>query len=260
MELFTGAQCPPCVAADVAFDALLKTYKPSELVTLQYHLHIPGPDPLTNGDSETRQRYYGDSFHGTPSTYFNGDSKASGGGGMGNAKDKYDEYRKVIDAALKGKRRATIDLKVNREGDEIKILAMAQATSTAKEAKSKDQCAPEADDEAPDASKLRLRLALVEEEIRYVGSNKLRFHHHVVRGMPGGAKGQALSEGQGKVDLTLTLDDVRKGLEDYLAPRKARFPNPLPPIALEHLSVVAFVQDDDSKEVLHAVMVPVDKK
>src|SRR5262249_34858033 len=48
MELFTGAQCPPCVAADLAFDGLEKTYKPSELILIQYHMHIPGPDPLTN--------------------------------------------------------------------------------------------------------------------------------------------------------------------------------------------------------------------
>ena len=52
MELFTGAQCPPCVAADVAFDVLEKTYKPADLVLIQYHLHIPGPDPLTNAASE----------------------------------------------------------------------------------------------------------------------------------------------------------------------------------------------------------------
>ena len=29
------------------FDALAKTYKPSEVVLLQYHIHVPGPDPLT---------------------------------------------------------------------------------------------------------------------------------------------------------------------------------------------------------------------
>ena len=51
VELFTGAECPPCVSADVAFDALLETYKPNEVVLLEYHLHIPGPDPLTNADS-----------------------------------------------------------------------------------------------------------------------------------------------------------------------------------------------------------------
>ena len=54
LELFTGTQCPPCVAAGVAFDALRDTYRPTELVLIQYHLHIPGPDPLTNADGEAR--------------------------------------------------------------------------------------------------------------------------------------------------------------------------------------------------------------
>jgi hypothetical protein len=45
MELFTGAQCPPCVAADLGFDGLNKSYQPTDLVLLQYHQHIPGPDP-----------------------------------------------------------------------------------------------------------------------------------------------------------------------------------------------------------------------
>ena len=57
VELFTGAQCPPCVAADIAFDAeAVKSYKAADVVLLQYHLHIPGPDPLTNADSEKRQQ------------------------------------------------------------------------------------------------------------------------------------------------------------------------------------------------------------
>jgi len=39
----------------------------------------------------------------------------------------------------------------------------------------------------------RLRLVLVEESIRYVGGNKLRFHHQVVRALPGGVKGYSRS-------------------------------------------------------------------
>jgi len=38
-------QCPPCVAADLAFEGLGKTYKTSEVVLLQYHLHIPRRTP-----------------------------------------------------------------------------------------------------------------------------------------------------------------------------------------------------------------------
>ena len=58
VELFTGAQCPPCVAADKAFDALEKTYKPGEVLLLEYHEHIPGPDPLTSPVNERRLLYY----------------------------------------------------------------------------------------------------------------------------------------------------------------------------------------------------------
>src|SRR5262249_8734529 len=32
VEVFTGAECPPCVGVDLAFDGLLKTYKPSEVI------------------------------------------------------------------------------------------------------------------------------------------------------------------------------------------------------------------------------------
>ena len=32
VELFTGAGCPPCVAADLAFDGLLRTYPPTDVV------------------------------------------------------------------------------------------------------------------------------------------------------------------------------------------------------------------------------------
>src|SRR5206468_734917 len=70
LELFTGVQCPPCVSADIAFDALLKTYKSSDVILLQYHLHIPGPDPLTNKDSEARSKFYG--VQGTPTMVLDG--------------------------------------------------------------------------------------------------------------------------------------------------------------------------------------------
>ena len=58
MELFTGATCPPCVAADAAFDALEMAYEPKDLVLIQYHMHIPGPDTLTNPATIARWEYY----------------------------------------------------------------------------------------------------------------------------------------------------------------------------------------------------------
>jgi hypothetical protein len=266
MELFTGAQCPPCVAADVAFDALLTTYKPAEFIGLQYHLHIPGPDPLTNSDSVARQKYYGSQVRGTPSTFFNGQSEAGGGGAMANSETKYAEYRKIIDKSLETTKGAKIALSATRAGDQIKIAATAEVTEkAASDTGSSSHSKPDGNAEKNSKedqghSKNVLRLALTEESIHYVGSNKLRFHHHVVRALPGGAKGSEIKDGKGKTEVTVSLADVKLDLEKYLSDfeKTMPFPNPLPEIKLEKLAVVAFVQDDGDKSILHAVSVPVE--
>ena len=128
MELFTGAQCPPCVAADVAFDALLETYQATELIGLQYHLHIPGPDPLTNKGSQSRQQYYGDEVSGIPAVFFNGHPHASGGGPMQLSEAKYKQYRRIIDTQLEAAKEATIHVSATRTGDKLKIAAQATVT------------------------------------------------------------------------------------------------------------------------------------
>jgi hypothetical protein len=237
MELFTGAQCPPCVAADVAFDALLKSYKPTDVVFLQYHLHIPGPDPLTNKVTEERAAYY--SVNSTPSTLFDGKSKASGGGAMANAKNKYDAYREVIDPALK---------------DTAEVLLKAKAT----ESDGKVTITVDVDKLIGPGESKKLRVVLVEESVRYIGGNGLRFHHHVVRDMPGGVKGVSLTKKQSKHTLTADLAAVRKKLAKYVSDyeeNRQSFPSVKRPMDLKKLKVIAFVQDDESKEVLNAVQV-----
>lgn len=248
MELFTGTQCPPCVAADVAFDALLKTYETDTLIGLQYHLHIPGPDPLTNADSEARSAYY--QVGGTPSTYFNGLQAAGGGGGMANARAKYDQYRSIIDPALEAKAQATIDLKVKRDGSKLTIAAKARRKTNGK------------GKEEAQSSNLRLRLVLTEETVRYVGGNGIRFHHHVVRAFPGGVDGLPFTGNRATAELTIDLNDVRKSLEEYLdqAAQQNPFPNTPPKIELQDLSLVALVQDDADHAILHAVSVAVPKE
>ncbi|MBM3979775.1 MAG: hypothetical protein FJ304_05745 [Planctomycetes bacterium] len=231
LELFTGAQCPPCVAADVAFDGLLKAYKPSELVLIQYHVHIPGPDPLTNPDTVARGRYYG--ITSAPSSFFNGTRAASGGGAMGASEAKFKQYAEVIDPILEKTTDVKVSGKVARAGDKLDIgLEVTGA----------------------DGEDLKLRVLVVEENVRYVGSNRVRFHHHVVRAMPGGADGVAVKDKTFKHAASADLGDVRKALtkylDDYAATRP--FPKADRPMEMKDLKVIALVQNDKTKEIVQA--------
>ncbi|MHC5540155.1 hypothetical protein ACYOEI_18195 [Singulisphaera rosea] len=263
MELFTGAECAPCVAADVGFDALFKSYAPSQVIGLQYHLNIPGPDPLTNGDSQGRMEYYAEEVQGTPSTFFNGRSLAGGGGPMKASEQKYKEFRRAIDERLESEQDASIHLSATRRGDQIEIqvqakvdrkspLTKASPAAGGDPLKDKKPLANE-----PSHSKPRLRLALTEEAVHYVGGNRLRFHHHVVRAFPGGIEGKDLSAGDGQMTLIVNLANLKQQLTKYAHDATQRpSPNLLSEIELKHLSVVAFVQDDADKAILHAVSVP----
>jgi len=256
MELFTGATCPPCVAADVAFDALMMTYQPKDLILIQYHMHIPAPDTLTNPDTIARSNYYTDKFkaemRGVPSALFNGkpfgqydmDPMHGGGGPMTNAENKFDQYRNVIDPLLEQKS----DLKI---------------TGTAKRTGEKININVNVDRVAEPGDHLKCRLLLVEEKVHYAGSNGIRFHHQVVRAMPaGGSAGTALAAKTTQVGTNFDLADLRRGLTKYLDDFAAErpFPNPDRPMELSHLKVIALVQNDTTGEILNAAEIEVEGK
>ena len=245
VELFTGAWCPPCVAADVAFDAVLKTYKPADVVMLQYHLHIPRPDPLTNADSEKRQKYYGGAIRGTPTAFVNGkttpeDPDDGLGGGKADAKESYDKLRQTIDKALEKDDEAKLKLTVDRKGDKIEAKA-------------------EVEDLKKTGDKVHLRFVLVQDVVRYVGGNGQRLHHHVVRALPGGAEGFPLKEAKAEQAVTIIPSDLKKELTDYLetAEKRRPFQDDARPVDLKHLKLIALIQDDETKEILQAVQVDV---
>ena len=247
MELFTGAQCPPCVAADVAFDSFAKSYPSAELVLIQYHMHIPGPDPMTNPTTVARWDYYSKlfpkDFRGTPSALFNGKPHGGGGGGMANAERKAEEYRKIVDPLLEGKTSLKLAGKAIRTGDKIQIeVELDGAEST--------------DD-------LKLRLLLVEDTVKYVGGNKLRFHHHVVRAMPGGAEGVAVNEKTMTHSVSVDVGSLRTDLTKYLvafAKNEQPFPSASRPLVMDHLTAIALVQNDETGEILQAVQMDVERK
>jgi thiol-disulfide isomerase/thioredoxin len=241
VELFTGAECPPCVAADLAFDALGKTYKPGEVVLLQYHLHIPGPDPLTNHDTVARRGYYRDDIEGTPTIFFNGKVQDFTGGGYDEGQERYEEYTGGLNPLLEKPARVKLKATATQKANKINITA-------------------EASDLDEPSDKIRLRLALVEDVVNYKGGNKLAHHHSVVRVMPGGAAGLALKEKAGKQTATVDLDELKKKLTAYLDEATkdlGEFPNKERPMDLKKLRVIAFVQNDATKEILQAVQVDV---
>ncbi len=242
VELFTGAECPPCVAADLAFDALEKTFKPTEVVLLQYHEHIPGPDPLANATTAERMKYYQEAFGravgGTPSMIFNGEPTAGGGGPKSAAQDKYDQYCEVIKPLLEKDSRAQIKLTATHKDDKIDIKA-------------------EVSDLKDTGESVRLRFVLVEEKVDYTGGNRLPAHHCVVRAMPGGAKGFALKDKTAKQNVTVNLADLKKELTKYLDDfcKEQSVELKERPMEFKNLRVVALVQDDNTREVLQAVEV-----
>ena len=238
MELFTGAQCGPCVAADLGFDGLEKSYQPTDVILLQYHLHIPGPDPLANADTKARADHY--DAHSTPTMLANGKETVRGGGPAAGSENKYGEYRKLIEPLLEESSKADIKLSARRNGNKIDIQAQVA-------------------DLAKPSAKIKLRFVLVEETVHYVGSNRIRYHHHIVRAMPGGVDGVALKEKTSHHAVSVDLDELRQKLTKYLdeTAKERPFSNPERPMEFKNLHVVALVQDDDSGEILQAVQVPV---
>jgi hypothetical protein len=242
VEEFTGAECRQCVAADLAFDSLGKAYAPAEVVLLQYRLPVQGPDPMANKDSEARLRYYEQEVRGVPTVLLDGAPQEALGGPVDAAPALAQEFRKAIDRLLEKPAGAKLTATAVRKGNKIDITATASEVAKPGDA-------------------LRLRVALVEEEVRYAGGNQLRIHHHVVRAFPGGAGGLAVKGKSAKQTVSVDLEELRKGLAKYLDDfaKNARqpFPKTERPMQLKNLKVVAFLQNDDTKEVLQAVQADV---
>lgn len=243
-EVFTGSGCPPCVAADLAFDTFLNRYQRKDMVVLMYHLHIPLPDPMTNLSTQARAKYYG--VRGVPTFAIDGDSSISGGGGRSATKSVYDRLLPVIENGLEKKAEAQIKLDAVMSDSGIKVLANVTTTKS-------------------DAN-LKLQIVLVEERLRFTGENGIRIHPMVVRSLAGeNASGFALGEKPEAIswrfDLSAISQELLKALDDYEGTRKATdgytFVEKKHAIDPTNLSVVAFVQDEKTKQILQAVTVKV---
>jgi hypothetical protein len=241
-EVFTGAGCPPCVGADLAFDAAAERYPTKDLAILMYHQHIPRPDPMTTLQTTARFKFY--DGHGVPTFAIDGDSKV-GGGGRDNIKEVYDRFNPEIEKDLELPAEAHISVGASLSGSKVKVHALVKGVKS----------------ESPD---LKVQIVLAEKELRYSGENGVRFHPMVVRAIGGpNAEGYDLHGEEAAFDQAFDLDEISAAIKDHLDDYEAKghrgepfkFTEKKFEIAHNDLVVVVFVQDGKTKHVLQSGLI-----
>jgi thiol-disulfide isomerase/thioredoxin len=238
-EIFTGSGCPPCVAADLVFDSALERYSRRDVVVLMYHQHIPRPDPMTNPATLARAKFY--KVNGVPSYAIDG-KLASGGGPRSYAEEMWNKVNPDLEKRLELAPNGKVQVDASLDGSSVRVKATADAIKT-------------------ESKEVTLQVALVEETLRYSGENGIRFHPMVVRGLGGpeeaGFKFDPAKPAPVEVtfDLTKIGEALTKHLDDYEKDKKITFSEKKAQIDRAKLGIVAFVQDEKSKEILQSIYV-----
>jgi hypothetical protein len=230
------------VGASLAFDAAQERYTRQDFVVLNYHVHIPLPDPMVNPATLKRQEFY--SVRSSPSYFFDGD--ADGGGGSADAaKSIFDsKIDPAIEKHLAAPPEARIGLQARSTGSTVKVKATVSKVTSK-------------------SDKLRLQIVLAEDTVTYSGENGERFHPVVVRSMALDAKsdqGFALKAGKGGTfrytfDVAKAAADAKVHLGDYETnTRKGEYQFRQKKHEITGgFVVVAFVQDEATKKILQSV-------
>jgi hypothetical protein len=232
-ELFTGAGCGPCVAADYAFDGLLETYPAQYLAILEYHLPIPLPDPMMNPTTKMRQDYYGKDIGGTPTVFIDGVTKVNTGGAIATAAVSFTRLKNAIDPILGSEIKLTIKATAALDGDVVQV-----------------DCEFSGVIEGADYN-----VALVQTEEKYKGENGLLFHKMVVRDM------KALKPAT-KASAVFNIPESEKATKTYLTEfkgrrRNMRYPEDRNLIDRGKLRAVVFVQNKGTRQVYNAFVADV---
>ena len=247
-ELFTGAECGPCVGSDVAFDRLGDYYPRPALAILEYHVHIPGPDPLATNDSWERYRLYGG--EGTPTVVIDGSEKMLGGGPRVVAHNRFNLYRYAIEKHIADTPAVQLTLSLSNRHEEISVAAHLELA--------RNSAAP------PEGA--ALHVALVERSVEYTGGNGIARHAFVVRALCGGASGTpvALTPVPQTIRQNFKLPEVESQIRKLLDDPRSQvsWPKRLKTfgawrarperIDRANMAIVAWVQDMKTNAVLQA--------
>jgi len=233
-ELFTGSECPPCVAADLGFDGIIEAYGSKCVAVVEYHLPIPRPDPMMNMATRARAQLYG--VRSTPSTFFDGENKRSGGGNRQMAEEKYKEYSAEVKARIDSDPRVRLKVSAKLVGDSVEVEFSA------------DKDMPLAD----------YNLALVQKEEKYQGGNRIVFHKMVVRDFLT-LDAAAVKARVARFSIPQAEQDAETRLSELEKERGFIFKERHSQIDRQDLLAVFFLQDKDTKQVYNAAVAEVEK-
>jgi thiol-disulfide isomerase/thioredoxin len=243
-EVFTGSGCPPCVGADLAFEAAMERYARKDLAVVMYHQHVPQPDPMTNPDTQARSKYY--NVTGVPTYTVDGETVRGSGAGREGAKGIFDHIQTPIEKGLELAAEATLTVNASANGNSVNVTAAVDGVKG-------------------DSKDLKVHILLLEKELKYSGENGIRFHPMVVRAMGGkDDDGFALAPGAPvSFEQAWDLDKVSAGLKAHLDDYEAKghrgnafkFIEKKYQIDHGNLAIVVFVQDAKTKHILQSAYV-----
>lgn len=243
-ELFSGSGCAPCVSVDLAYDGILRRYNRDDVAVLVYHVHNPRPDPMANAETTLRSEFYG--VRGVPAIAFDGtyNNLGIGSNDWEKAKFRYDDFTAKIDKELEVAPDADLKINVSKSGSNIQVKATVENIKKPSE-------------------NLKLHIILAEDLIRYKGENGIRYHPYVVRSMATpDAKGLAVDAAKPNTfEYIFDVVKISEGLRVYQdefeknPPKEFKYGGPqfqqkLYSVNENNLTVVAFVQDEKTKQIL----------
>ena len=224
IEQFTSSTCPPCAGLNVTFGPVMSGLNTNELGSnvsaIKYHLNFPNPgnDPSYNPDANTRRGYYG--VTGIPDLYIDGKPMAA-------TSAAYIQAQADLDAFV------NLGLSYTLNGNQITVTANVTPYGTFSGAH-------------------KLHVGIIENSYNYAASTTSQdVFNYVQRKM--------LPNGQGTNLATLNADVTQSFTLSHTIVLGGAAPGNYNTWVqdLENLTVVAFVQNTSTKDVLQANFQPV---
>ncbi len=243
VEFFTGSEEETCFPATSAVEGVIKSYKPTEALVLEYHVPAGASDPLMNKDSLSRQFLMFNKL-AAPLVLVNGKPLSRTGAGTGEGKDRYKQLTDLVNEQLELPPGAKLAVTIEKDVKGLKVTA-----------KVSDLDKP--------GEKVSLRFVIIEPTVRYDGASGVRFHSNVVRAIPGGVKGFPLPKKEAEQSVVVNTEDMKTELVKFLdefAKEQGEFPKADRPLALKNLKLIVFIQNDETRDVVQAIQLDLEAK